>query len=210
LLSGKVPFPGGSLTEKLLKHQLHEPTPVERIRSEVPPLLAGIVRKLMAKKPEGRYQTPEEVVAALAAVLSARDGEDWTIADGGPLPAAQPSPDTFASPFAHLEASGTAQRGQAPAGASRQRKEGWRGVAGVAGGCLLVIGLVAALFLRPTESPSGRKPPENEEGLPGLTQPPANEAAEKADQAWRGRVAAVPAKKQVEMVAARLKELNPG
>jgi formylglycine-generating enzyme required for sulfatase activity/serine/threonine protein kinase len=65
LLTGQVPFPRGEAAEKLLKHQLEEPVPVEQLRSEVPPAVAAMVRTLMAKRPEDRYQTPEEVVTAL-------------------------------------------------------------------------------------------------------------------------------------------------
>jgi serine/threonine protein kinase len=68
LLSGRVPFPGGSLTEKLLRHNLDEPTPVEKLRPEVPAAVAAMVAKLMAKKPGDRYQTPTEAVAALTAL----------------------------------------------------------------------------------------------------------------------------------------------
>src|SRR5206468_3158276 len=32
LLTGQVPFPGGSSVEKLLKHQLEQPRPVEELR----------------------------------------------------------------------------------------------------------------------------------------------------------------------------------
>ena len=32
LLTGRPPFPGGSLGEKLLKHQLDEPAPIEKLR----------------------------------------------------------------------------------------------------------------------------------------------------------------------------------
>jgi formylglycine-generating enzyme required for sulfatase activity/tRNA A-37 threonylcarbamoyl transferase component Bud32 len=66
LLTGQVPFPGGTLTEKLLKHQLEEPVPVEQLRPEVPAGIAAVVRKLMAKRPEVRYQTPKEVADVLA------------------------------------------------------------------------------------------------------------------------------------------------
>jgi serine/threonine-protein kinase len=65
LLAGKAPFPGETLTEKLLKHQLDEPRPLEVLRHEVPPGVLAIVRKLMAKRPEDRYQTPAEVAVAL-------------------------------------------------------------------------------------------------------------------------------------------------
>ena len=71
LLTGRAPFPGGSLTEKLLKHQMDEPRPVEELRPETPPAVAAVVRKLMAKRPGDRYQTPAEAAAALASVLLA-------------------------------------------------------------------------------------------------------------------------------------------
>src|SRR5262249_33882972 len=58
------------LGAKLLKHQTAEPEPVEQLRPDVPPALAAIVRTLMAKQPEDRFQTPAEVAAALAGVLA--------------------------------------------------------------------------------------------------------------------------------------------
>jgi serine/threonine-protein kinase len=71
LLAGKVPFPDTAPMEKLLKHWLEEPRRIEEMRPEVPPEIANIVRKLMAKKPEDRYQTPIELIAALASVTGA-------------------------------------------------------------------------------------------------------------------------------------------
>lgn len=68
LLTAQVPFPGGEATAKLLKHQMEEPQPIEQLRTELPTAVAGIVRKLMAKKPHDRYQTPAEVAADLAAM----------------------------------------------------------------------------------------------------------------------------------------------
>jgi WD40 repeat protein len=66
LLTGKAPFPGGTLAEKLLQHQLHEARPVEQMRPDVPPGVAAVVRKCMAKAPTERYQTPGELAASLA------------------------------------------------------------------------------------------------------------------------------------------------
>jgi serine/threonine-protein kinase len=79
LLTGRVPFPGGSLSEKLVKHRSHEPDPVEQTRrnnlrarpsadGEVPAAVGEVVRKLMAKRPQKRYQTPLELAEALAAL----------------------------------------------------------------------------------------------------------------------------------------------
>jgi serine/threonine protein kinase len=66
LLAGKVPFPGGSLMEKLLKHQAEEPQQLEILRPDVPPSVAAIVRQMMAKRPQDRFQTPADVARAVA------------------------------------------------------------------------------------------------------------------------------------------------
>jgi serine/threonine protein kinase len=66
LLTGSVPFPKGSLIQKLARHQFDEPPAVEALRPEVAPPIAAIVRKLMAKLPQERYQTPAELIDALA------------------------------------------------------------------------------------------------------------------------------------------------
>jgi serine/threonine-protein kinase len=69
LLTGRVPFPDGTMLEKLLKHQHDDPTPIEELRPETPPEVAAIVRLLMAKRPEYRFQTPIELVEALVPIL---------------------------------------------------------------------------------------------------------------------------------------------
>jgi serine/threonine-protein kinase len=65
LLTGQVPFPEGTVIEKLLMHQLDEPRLVEKSRPELPPGVAMIVRKLMAKRCDDRFQTPAALVTAL-------------------------------------------------------------------------------------------------------------------------------------------------
>jgi len=74
LLTGRPPFTGGTFIQKVERHRWEEPEAVERLRPEVPVDVAGVVRKLMAKKPEERYQTPAELAAALASFAPARDG----------------------------------------------------------------------------------------------------------------------------------------
>jgi WD40 repeat protein len=71
LLAGKVPFPGGSLAVKLLKHQQEEPSALHSHRTEVPDGLSLVVVRMMAKKPGDRYQTAAEVARALEPFLSA-------------------------------------------------------------------------------------------------------------------------------------------
>jgi hypothetical protein len=70
LLTAQVPFPGGSMGEKLLKHQMHVPTSVEQLRPEVPPAVVAIVNRLMAKRPDERFQTAAELAAALESLRS--------------------------------------------------------------------------------------------------------------------------------------------
>lgn len=65
LLTGRVPFPGGTWAEKLLKHQFDRPIPLTELRPDVPPEISAVVERLMAKDPTDRYPVPE----ALAEVL---------------------------------------------------------------------------------------------------------------------------------------------
>lgn len=65
LLSGRPPFSGGTLIQKMDRHRWETPPSVDQLRPEVPPGVAAVVRKLMAKKPADRYQTPAELVQAL-------------------------------------------------------------------------------------------------------------------------------------------------
>ncbi|HVS36336.1 MAG TPA: protein kinase [Gemmataceae bacterium] len=66
LLAGRVPFPGGSALDKLLLHAAETPADLTRLRPDIPAGLAAVVRKMTAKDPASRYQTPAEVAAALA------------------------------------------------------------------------------------------------------------------------------------------------
>src|SRR5205085_1290965 len=50
---------------KLVHHQQTPPPSVCDRRPELPPELAAIIQKMMAKKPDDRYQTPAGVVVSL-------------------------------------------------------------------------------------------------------------------------------------------------
>jgi eukaryotic-like serine/threonine-protein kinase len=65
LLSGHQPFPEGTIPQKLIWHRSRQPKAIREIRPEVPEEIAAVLAKMMAKKPEERYQTPAEVMAAL-------------------------------------------------------------------------------------------------------------------------------------------------
>lgn len=65
VLTGQVPFPGGSLVSKLDKQRWQVPTSVDELRVDVPAAVAAVIRKLLAKKPADRYRTPAELARAL-------------------------------------------------------------------------------------------------------------------------------------------------
>jgi serine/threonine protein kinase len=80
LVTGQVPFPGGSTLEKLVRHGTEEATPVERLRPETPAVVAAIIRRLMAKQAGERFQTPAELAAALTPFATNIPGT-WTDRD---------------------------------------------------------------------------------------------------------------------------------
>jgi serine/threonine-protein kinase len=97
LLTGKLPYPGGSTMEKLVRHNTEEPGPVEQLRPEVPPPVAAILRRLMAKDPAARFQTPADVVLALAPFTAGGSGA-WQVPE---LHA--PSADLQSTPPANID-----------------------------------------------------------------------------------------------------------
>jgi serine/threonine-protein kinase len=71
LLSGRPPFPEGTLAQKLLYHQQAEPTPIEQLHPEVPAALAELLRRMLAKRPEHRPASAAEVASLLAPLAGA-------------------------------------------------------------------------------------------------------------------------------------------
>jgi serine/threonine protein kinase len=66
LLTAEIPFPNGTPLEKLMQHQMDTPRPVQQLRADVPPEVAGIVQHLLAKRPEDRFQSGAALAKALA------------------------------------------------------------------------------------------------------------------------------------------------
>ncbi len=65
LLTGRPPFQGTNPIAKGLAHLLHTPESVQNLRPNVPPGMVTMIEKLMAKRPEDRYQTTSELLADL-------------------------------------------------------------------------------------------------------------------------------------------------
>lgn len=77
LLAGRPPFTEGTLAQRLMAHQAKTPPLVESLRPDIPPSLADIVRKMMAKKPEDRYATAKDNADALFTWLDANIDSKW-------------------------------------------------------------------------------------------------------------------------------------
>jgi formylglycine-generating enzyme required for sulfatase activity len=94
LLTGKVPFPGGTFTEKIVRHVTEEAIPLQQLLPAVRPALAALVSCMMARRPEDRPQTAAAVAASLRALLD--PGSDGTAgplsgrAGSAPKPATRP------------------------------------------------------------------------------------------------------------------------
>jgi tRNA A-37 threonylcarbamoyl transferase component Bud32 len=86
ILTGQPPFKGISLAEIVLQQQLEEPPPLDQLRAGVPGAVQAILRKMLAKRPQERYQTPAEVAAALApfATFDEEVRASWTAGECQP------------------------------------------------------------------------------------------------------------------------------
>jgi serine/threonine protein kinase len=65
LLTGQPPFPDGTALQKLLMHGSKMPEDPRIFRDDLSDPLIAILKKMMAKKPRDRYQTPEDLASDL-------------------------------------------------------------------------------------------------------------------------------------------------
>jgi serine/threonine protein kinase len=65
LLTGRPPFDGGSVAQKLIRHQTEVPAPVTALRPEIPAELAAVVARMLVKDPAARQPTAKAVIADL-------------------------------------------------------------------------------------------------------------------------------------------------
>lgn len=68
MLSGRPPYSDGKGVQKLILHQRQEVPDIRQQVPTVPESVALILRKMMQKDPNDRYQTPEELIADLRIV----------------------------------------------------------------------------------------------------------------------------------------------
>ena len=65
MLSGRLPFESQTIRTVAYQHQEEDPEPLEKLNPEVPPSVVKLVRRMLAKKPENRFQTMEELLSEI-------------------------------------------------------------------------------------------------------------------------------------------------
>lgn len=65
VLTGAPPYAGGDIADKLRRHATTPPPDARQFRADVPEALSRLVRRMMAKRPERRFQDYDELIAAL-------------------------------------------------------------------------------------------------------------------------------------------------
>lgn len=62
MLCGHPPFPEGDLLNKITAHAKNEPPDPRDINPDIPDAIAAIIFRMLEKRPEDRYQTPQELL----------------------------------------------------------------------------------------------------------------------------------------------------
>jgi serine/threonine protein kinase len=211
MLTGQTPFPDVNPVQKIIKHASVPPKPLKSLDPTLPDGLQPILDRMLAKDPAQRYPTPAQAAKALQSFLSQKkepkppseavlaasknlqDYENW-LADSDPEAAA-------------------AVRSPAPAATADLEFVPQRppiALLAAAGAAVLVVGLICGIGLWFATRPKGQT--SIEPGTLVNPPPPPDEPQDKkqALEAWTRDVAALPAERQPEAVAAKLQELNPG
>jgi serine/threonine protein kinase/WD40 repeat protein len=70
-LTGQPPFPRGTTVQKIVAHREQEPTPIHELNPEVPESFSNLVyKRMLAKRPDERFQRPAESADALRRWIS--------------------------------------------------------------------------------------------------------------------------------------------
>jgi len=71
MLTGKAPFPAGSVPERLYKHAHEEPPDLRRLNPRVSEAFCAVMRRMLAKDADDRYPTPGALLKDLIRLESA-------------------------------------------------------------------------------------------------------------------------------------------
>jgi serine/threonine protein kinase len=83
MLAGHVPFAGDSPTATMMKHLQEPPPPILEERRDLPASVARVVERALAKKPDERFQSAEEMAAALTVAAEDSTAPEAAAVDTG-------------------------------------------------------------------------------------------------------------------------------
>jgi serine/threonine protein kinase len=147
MTAGKLPFEGANLRSTLKAVMFEPPPPLATLAPDVPPALAALIERLLAKEPGDRPQSAAEVVEALAALEAGpASGVATTEYRAGDSPTGPPpAPDSMIPP---------------PPVRPWRRRWVWAGA-----GLLALAAVVAFVVLRAPSRPAPPFRPEADEVL---------------------------------------------
>jgi serine/threonine-protein kinase len=202
MLSGREPFWGDSLPAVIYQVVHKDPAPLESVNPEVPPAVAEVIRRAMAKDPAARFPTVREFHAAFVAAAGARE------APRAPAAVAQPAPRPTAPTELAIPVARTARIepttfsstiGETASGRTGARSRLLGFTAGV-----VVLGVVAVVLLtrgrtHPVPPPAAAAVVVPAPAPPPAPPPPPVEARPAAPPVVTVRVEGVPAEAQVTL-----------
>jgi len=136
MLAGRLPFEAESGIAMAFKHLREEPRPVNELNPRVPPGLARIVHKVLAKEPSARYRTASQLAQIL--INYHRAGEAMTTVQRPVVVRREPQPVELVTPSEE-------RIGYYEEEAEWEEERGWDWVAVVLG----AVALVSVLGLAP-------------------------------------------------------------
>ena len=165
MLAGRPPFSGDSAVAIAYRHLSEDPVPPSTHNSAVPPALDAAVLRAMAKDPDARYESAEQLRADLLAAAQGAGAADETVV-AAPVVAAAGAGSTQMLP--PLTEAATAVRppappyvGPAPDDVHRRRRRAAIGLA-----ALVLLAIVAVFALLADDDDGGRVTVPSVVGLP--------------------------------------------
>ena len=73
MLTGQPPYPGGTMLQKLISHGNAPPPDARHIRANVSHELSAVIQRMLAKKPDDRYQNANDLITDLR-LIAYKDG----------------------------------------------------------------------------------------------------------------------------------------
>ena len=175
LLTGQLPFSGGTMMEKLMARTTHVPPPVIAMRADVPVAVSEIVSRLLRLDLNERFQTPAELAAALASIDRSNPAQPT---DASTEVASEShdgvEPDNTLNMFLDqlsAQASDPPSSSTIPTTSRRSQTSTWI-ASGIAGGCVLAL-LIGLAMMPKSEK---KEPTSEDDSARSVKREPAKKA----------------------------------